>query len=102
MSIEQANAFRTFVNENESLQEQIRAGLEDGSLDPIKLAAEHGYEVTLEDGVQMNASHDNGELELSEFELDMVSGGWDGQGGPTQEFFKPVNRLSVGDKTWNE
>ena len=75
MSIDQATAFRTFVNENESVQAQIKAGLADGSLDPLKLAAEHGYEVTPEAAMQMKATHENGELELTEFELEMVSGG---------------------------
>ena len=45
MSKEQAIAFRTFVNENESVQEQISKGATDGSLKLTKLVAEHGLRV---------------------------------------------------------
>ena len=38
MSKEQANAFRTFVNENESIQGHVRKGNSDGSLELTKLA----------------------------------------------------------------
>ena len=75
MSIEQANAFRNFVNENKTLQEQIQAGLADGTLDPLKLAAEHGYEVTPEEVLQLKVAQGSNELELTEFELEMVAGG---------------------------
>ena len=49
MSIDQANAFRTFVNENESVQEQIQAASTAGTLNLSELAADHGYTFTAED-----------------------------------------------------
>ena len=78
MSIEQANAFRKFVDENEALQQQVMEGLQDGSLKLTALAKEHGFEVTAEEALglldQANPETD-GELELTDFELSLVSGG---------------------------
>ena len=78
MSIEQANAFRTFVNENEALQQQVMEGLQDGSLKLTALAKEHGFEVTAEEALglldQANPETD-GELELTDFEMSLVNGG---------------------------
>ena len=75
MSIEQANAFRTFVNENESVQDQIReaASAKDESFSLISLAAEQGYSFTAEEA---SSAWEPGQVgELSDFELEMVSGG---------------------------
>ena len=77
MSIEQANAFRKFVTENESVQEQIDKAVADGSLKLTKLAAEHGFEFTAEEAQTVWDAAQGGEL--SDFELEMVSGG-DGHG----------------------
>ena len=49
MSIAQAHAFRTFVNENESVQEQIQAASTALTLRLTDLAAEHGYTFTAEE-----------------------------------------------------
>ena len=53
MSIEQANAFRAFVSENKSVQQQIKASAEPAQqwgpgedFDLVAVAAEHGYEFT--------------------------------------------------------
>ena len=82
MSIEQANAFRKYVDENEALQQQVLEGLQDGSLKLTALAKEHGFEVTAEEALglldQANPETD-GELELTEFELSLVSGGVSGE-----------------------
>ena len=75
MSIEQANAFRTFVNENETVQEKIREGLvKDESFSLVELAAEHGYAFTREEAQTAWDEAQTGEL--SDFELEVVSGGW--------------------------
>ena len=75
MAIEQANAFRTFVNENESVQDQIReaASAKDESFSLISLAAEHGYSFTAEEAASAWEPGQRGEL--SDFELEMVAGG---------------------------
>ena len=49
MSIEQANALRTFMNENESVQDQIKGPASDESFSLVSLAAEHGYSFTAEE-----------------------------------------------------
>ena len=74
MSIEQANAFRTFVNENETVQDKIREGLvKDESFSLVELAAEHGYAFTSEEA---QTAWDEAQTdELSDFELEMVAGG---------------------------
>ena len=74
MSIEQANAFRTFVNENETVQDKIREGLvKDESFSLVEVAAEHGYAFTSEEA---QTAWDEAQTdELSDFELEMVSGG---------------------------
>ena len=73
MSIEQADAFRTFVNENESVQQQIRQASADGGPSLSDLAAKHGYEFTAEEAQSSwNAAQEG---ELSEFDLEMVAGG---------------------------
>ena len=56
MSTEQANAFRKFVNENESVQEQMKASASDDSLSLAVPAAEHGYEFTAEEAKAIWAS----------------------------------------------
>ena len=74
MSIEQANAFRTFVNENETVQDKIREGLvKDESFSLVEVAAEHGYAFTSEEA---QTAWDEAQTdELSDFELEVVSGG---------------------------
>jgi len=57
--------FHTFVNENEVVQQQIQAGMMDGSLNLINLAAKHSYQVTQPD------THTNGDLELTVIELEL-------------------------------
>ena len=75
MSIDQANAFRTFVNENESVQEQIKGAASDDSFSLVALAAEHGYTFTAEDAQSAWDAAQEGEL--SDFELEVVSGGYE-------------------------
>ena len=96
MSIEQANAFRTFVNENETVQEKIREGLvKDPSFSLVEVAAEHGYAFTSEEAQTAWDEAQTGEL--SEFELEIVSGGasvwrWC---TPSTNYFKGVKTKSV-------
>ena len=74
MSIEQANAFRTFVNENETVQDKIREGLaKDESFSLVEVAAEHGYAFTSEEAQTAWDEAQTGEL--SEFELELIAGG---------------------------
>ena len=78
MSLDQANAFRDYVSENEDVQKKIRSALMTESAKISEIAAKHGFSFTSEEGEQAwESAQDN---ELSDFELDMVSGGrgeWD-------------------------
>ena len=78
MSLEQAHAFRKFVDENEALQQQILEGMQDDSLKLTALAKEHGFEVTADEAMEILEQADpesDGELELTDFELSLVAGG---------------------------
>ncbi len=78
MSLDQANAFRDYVSENEDVQKEIRSALMTESAKVSEIAAKHGFTFTSEEGQQTwDAAQDN---ELSDFELDMVAGGG-GYGG---------------------
>ena len=73
MSLEQANAFRDYVSQNEDVQKEIRSALMTESAKVSEIAAKHGFSFTSEEGQEAwDAAQDN---ELSDFELDMVSGG---------------------------
>ena len=73
MSLEQANAFRDYVAQNEDVQKEIRSALMTESAKVSEIAAKHGFSFTSEEGQQAwESAQDN---ELSDFELDMVSGG---------------------------
>ena len=74
MSLDQANAFRDYVSANEEVQREIRSALMTESAKISEIAAKHGFSFTSEEGQQAwEAGQDN---ELSDFELDMVSGGF--------------------------
>ena len=78
MSLDQANAFRDYVSQNEDVQREIRSALMTESAKVSEIAAKHGFTFTSEEGQQAwDAAQDN---ELSDFELDMVAGGG-GYGG---------------------
>ena len=73
MSLDQANAFRDYVSQNEGVQKEIRSALMTESVKVSEIAAKHGFTFTSEEGQQTwDAAQDN---ELSDFELDMVAGG---------------------------
>ena len=74
MSLDQANAFRDFVSQNEDVQKEIRSALMTERARVSEIAAKHGFSFTSEEGEQ--AWETARENELSDFELDMVSGGW--------------------------
>ena len=68
--------FRQAVADSTDLQEKVRAGT-----DLVTLGKENGYEFTreeLNDGWKQLKESEEG---LTEFELDVVSGGWRGQQG---------------------
>ena len=73
MSKKQAIAFRKFVNENESVQEQIRKGAADGSFSQVEMAAKHGFAFTAEEAESVWTEVQGGEL--SDFELEVCAGG---------------------------
>ena len=74
MSLDQANAFRDYVSQNEDVQKEIRSALMTESAKVSEIAAKHGFTFTSEEGQQAwDAGQDN---QLSDFELDMVSGGY--------------------------
>ena len=74
MSLDQANAFRDYVAQNDEVQREIRSALMTESAKVSEIAAKHGFTFTSEEGQQAwDAAQDN---ELSDFELDMVSGGY--------------------------
>ena len=76
MSLDQANAFRDYVSQNEEVQREIRTALMTESAKVSEIAAKHGFTFISEEGEQAwDAGQDN---ELSDFELDMVAGGHNG------------------------
>ena len=78
MSFDQANAFRDYVAQNEDVQREIRSALMTESAKVSEIAAKHGSTFTSEEAEQAwDAAQDN---ELSDFELDMVAGGWQSRG----------------------
>ena len=73
MSVDQANAFRDYVSQNEDVQKEIRSALMTESAKVSEIAAEHGFSFTSDEAEQAwETAKDN---ELSDFELDMVAGG---------------------------
>ena len=73
MSLDQANAFRDYVSQNEDVQKEIRSALMTESAKVSEIASKHGFTFSSEEGQEAwDAAQDN---ELSDFELDMVAGG---------------------------
>ena len=73
MSLDQANAFRDYVAQNEDVQREIRSALITESAKVNEIAAKHGFNFTSDEAEQAwETAEDN---ELSDFELDMVAGG---------------------------
>ncbi|MDF1662876.1 MAG: Nif11-like leader peptide family RiPP precursor [Planctomycetota bacterium] len=70
MSITAAKKIRTHVDENEDLQDSIRNQMSEGSLNLIKIGQEHGFDFSES---ELKEITDQGEL--SDFELELVSGG---------------------------
>ena len=79
MSLDQANAFRDYVAQNDDVQREIRSALMTESAKVSEIAAKHGFTFTSDEGQQ--AWETAQENELSDFELDMVAGGRDEWGG---------------------
>ena len=79
MSLDQANAFRDYVSQNEGVQREIRSALMTESAKVSEIAAKHGFTFSSEEGEQAWESAQNNEL--SDFELDMVAGGKHARGG---------------------
>ena len=73
MSLDRANAFRDYVAQNGDVQREIRSALMTESAKVSEIAAKHGFTFTSEEAEQ--AWETAQENELSDFELDMVSGG---------------------------
>ena len=82
MSVEQAHAFRTFVNENESVQHKFREVAREENWNLPSLAAEHGYTFTAQEA--QSAWDQEKEGELTDFELEVV-GCSGGKGGDTAQ-----------------
>ena len=79
MSLDQANAFRDYVSQNEDVQKEIRSALITESAKVSEIASKHGFTFSSEEGQEAwDAAQDN---ELSDFELDMVAGGGRLSGG---------------------
>ena len=73
MSLDQANAFRDYVSQNEDVQREVRSALMTESAKVSEITAKHGFTFSSEEGHQVwDAGQDN---ELSGFELDMVADG---------------------------
>ena len=79
MSLDQANAFREYVSQNEDVQKEIRSALMTESATVSEIASKHGFTFTSEEAEQ--AWETAQENELSDFELDMVAGGRSSQKG---------------------
>ena len=74
MSWDQAHAFRDYVSQNEDVQKENRSAFMTESARVSEIAAKHGFSFTSEKGEQAwETAQDN---ELSDFELDMVAGGY--------------------------
>ena len=73
MSLDQVHAFRDYVAQNDDVQKEIRSALMTESAKISEIAAKYGFSFTSEEGEQ--AWETAQENELSDFELDMVSGG---------------------------
>jgi predicted ribosomally synthesized peptide with nif11-like leader len=79
MPVDQANAFRDYVAQNDDVQREIRSALMTESASVSEIAAKYGSTFTSEEAEQAwDAAQDN---ELSDFELDMVAGGFGGRHG---------------------
>ena len=79
MSLDQAHAFRDYVSQNEDLQKEIRSALMTESAKVSEIASKHGFTFTSEEGQEAwDAAQDN---ELSDFELDLIAGGFGGRHG---------------------
>ena len=52
MSLDQANAFRDYVSQNEDAQREIRSALMTESANVSEIAAKHGFTFTSEEGEQ--------------------------------------------------
>ena len=73
MSLDQANAFRDYVSQNEDVQKEIRSALMTESAKVSEIAAKHGFTFTSEEGEQdWETAQEN---DLIDFDLDMVAGG---------------------------
>ena len=74
MNKSNVSAFRAKVNDSEELQATIRDQARAGTLNLVALGKEHGFDFT-QDEVRELVEQLEGEGELSEFELELVSGG---------------------------
>ena len=52
MSLDQANAFRDYVSQNEDVQREIRSALMTESAKVSEIAAKYGFSFTSEEGEQ--------------------------------------------------
>ncbi len=73
MSKEAIDKFREAINQNTTWQEEVRQGTVENPIDGVEFAKEKGFEFTAEEySSYLDESMDD---ELSEFELELVSGG---------------------------
>lgn len=75
MSKEAVLAFRDKMTEDEELQELIQTGLQDGNLNLVLMGKTHGFDFTAAELDDVWNSLQGGEGELTDFELEVVSGG---------------------------
>ena len=68
--------FRQAVADNADLQEKVKAGA-----DLVTLAKDNGFEFTQEELETSWEELQESDEGLTDFELDVVSGGWRGRGG---------------------
>lgn len=89
MSIQAAHDFRQQVNQNAALQAEVARLIQNGSVDYAGLAGlarQHGHDVSTEDvSAALSAASD----ELSEFEMELVSGGFPPMPYPVKNGKKP-------------
>jgi predicted ribosomally synthesized peptide with nif11-like leader len=70
MNVSQLEQFRKAINADAKLQEQIKGGI-----DLVELAKANGFSLTTKEIQAGLASLDNEDADLSDFELEMISGG---------------------------
>lgn len=98
MSIAAAKAFRQYVHDNPNVEAEIRSTfLREGSVDNSLVAKRYGFEFTVDEGNAAWAELADAGGELSDFELEMVSGGGEHPVNTDDSRFAADNSMRAND-----